>query len=57
MIDGLRLLNEVHEAIDFVVRHRSAIGAAREMGKIGTGAGERMMAGRVTATEDAEVTF
>ena len=51
------LFDEVHEAIDFIVRNWPPISPAREIGEIGAGAGERVMAGRVTATKNAAVAF
>src|SRR5271169_198068 len=45
LIDGLGLLNEGHQTGDFIVRHWPAVSAARQIGEISVGAGERVMAG------------
>ena len=51
------IFDEVHEAVDFFIRHGPAIGPAGEIGEIGAGAGESVMAGRVSAAENAGVAF
>jgi hypothetical protein len=57
LIDGLGLLHKAHQAVDFVASHWTSIRPASQIGKIGAGAGERMVAGGVTTAEDAAVAF
>ena len=57
LVDGVGLFDEVHQAIDFFVRDWPAVSTAGEIGEVGAGAGERVMAGRVTAAEDAPIAF
>ncbi len=56
-IDGVGHFDEVHEAVDFFIRNGPTICAAGEAGEIGAGASESVMAGRVTAAENAGVGF
>ena len=51
------MLNEAQKAVDFAASHWTSIRAACKIGKIGAGAGERMVAGGVTTAEDAAVAF
>ena len=60
LIDGVALpllLYERHEFVDFVVGDGASISAAGEVGEIGAGAGEGVMAGCVAAAENAGGSF